>query len=92
MAVRDQTADAVALEFEQDDLDFSRAAADAKLDGWTSGLVTLRGEPLAGWYGTSHARVIAVAGGHPPVSGAIVAAIFIPLFASLLIPVARRSG
>ena len=37
VAVRDQKADAVALEFEQDDLDFSRAAANATLDGWTIG-------------------------------------------------------
>ena len=34
LAMRDQTADVVALEFDQNDLDFSRAAASAKLDGW----------------------------------------------------------
>ena len=56
VAVRDQTADAVVLEFDQDDLDFSRAAANASLDGWDLGLVTLRSDPLAGWHGVSHAR------------------------------------
>ena len=85
VAVRDQKADAVALEFEQDDLDFSRAAANATLDGWTLGLVTLRGEPIAGWYGTSHARVIAGLDVSRQ-SAALVVSIFIPLFASLLIP------
>ena len=85
IAVRDQKADAVTLEFEQDDLDFSRAAANATLDGWDLGLVTLRGEPLAGWYGASHARVIAALEVSRK-SGAVVASIFIPLFASLLIP------
>lgn len=85
LAIRGLTADAVALQFEQDDLEYSRPAANARLDGWTLGLVSLRSEPLTGWYGASHARVLAsleVA----RVSGPIAAAIFIPLFASLLIP------
>ena len=85
VAIRDQTSDAIVLEFEQDDLDFSRAAAAASLDGWDVGLVSLRSEPLAGWHGASHARVQAsleVA----RQSGPVAAAIFVPLFASLLIP------
>lgn len=86
VAMRSQTADAVALEFDQNDLDFSRAAASAKLDGWTIGFVSLRSEPVAGWYGASHARVSAfLEVARQP--GAIVASIFLPLFASLLIPV-----
>ena len=85
VAIRDLTSDAVALEFEQDDLDFSRAAANASLDGWELGFVSLRSEPVAGWYGASHARVVASLEivRNP---GPIAAAIFIPLFASLLIP------
>ena len=85
MAIRDQTADAVALEFEQDDLDFSRVGANASLDGWDFRFVTLRSEPLAGWYGASHARVQAsleIA----RQSAAVATSIFVPLFASLLIP------
>lgn len=85
VAIRDHTSDAVALEFEQDDLDFSRAAANASLEGWEIGFVSLRSEPVAGWYGASHARVTASLEivRHP---GPIATAIFIPLFASLLIP------
>jgi hypothetical protein len=85
LAIRNLTADAVTLQFEQVDLEFSRAAANARLDGWTVGLVSLKAEPLTGWYGASHARVLAsleIA----RISGPIAAAIFIPLFASLLIP------
>jgi hypothetical protein len=85
VAIRDHTSDAVVLEFEQDDLDFSRAAANASLDGWELGFVSLRSEPLAGWYGASHARVVASLEiiRNP---GPIAAGIFVPLFASLLIP------
>ncbi len=85
LAIRDQTADQVSLEYEQDDLDFSRAIAAAKLDGWEIGLVELASEPMSGWYGASHARVTAsleIA----RVPDALIASIFVPLFASLLIP------
>lgn len=85
LAVRDQTADIVALEYDQDDLNFSRAAAGAKLDGWEIGSVELSGEPLPGWYGATHASVIAALE-VKRVPDAIIASIFIPLFASLLIP------
>jgi len=47
--------------------------------------VSLRSEPLAGWYGGSHARVLAsLEVARQP--GTILASVFIPLFASLLIP------
>jgi hypothetical protein len=85
LAIRDQTTDTVALEFEQDDLDFSRASAAASLQGWDIRLVNLKSEPLAGWYGASHARVTASLE-IKRLPGAVMAAIFIPLFASLLIP------
>ena len=85
VAIRDLTTDAVVLEFDQDDLDFSRAAANATLDGWDLGLVTLRNEPFAGWNGASHARMLAYLE-IARQSGPVAAAIFIPLFASLLIP------
>ncbi|MGH6768269.1 MAG: hypothetical protein ACRECO_04525 [Xanthobacteraceae bacterium] len=85
VAVRDQDTDAIALVFEQSDLDFSRAAAKASLDGWDLGFVALRSEPLAGWHGASHPRVVAsLEIIRQP--GTIIAAVFIPLFASLLIP------
>lgn len=87
VAVRDQSADTVALHYDQSDLDFSRAAGDAgaTLDGWELGLTSLRSEPLSGWNGQTHAQVIASLEiiRQPSM---VIAAIFIPLFASLLIP------
>ena len=85
LAIRDQTADVVALGFDQRDLDSSRAAAGAHLEGWTLLHTTLRSEPLAGWYGATHAHVVASLeiARHP---AAPATAIGIPLFATLLIP------
>lgn len=85
LAVREQTADTVTLEYEQSDLDYSRAAPGAKLDGWEVGAVELVSQALPGWYGATHARVVAsLEVAREP--GSIIASIFIPLFASLLIP------
>jgi hypothetical protein len=85
LAIRDQTADVGALGVDQRDLDASRAAAGTHLEGWTLLHVTLRGEPLTGWYGATHAHVVAALeiARHP---GPTAAAIAIPLFATLLIP------
>jgi hypothetical protein len=85
VAIRDQDTDAVALMFEQSDLDFSRATAKASLDGWDLSFIALRSEQLPGWHGALHPRVVAsLEIIRQP--GTIVAAVFIPLFASLLIP------
>jgi hypothetical protein len=85
VAVRDQTTDTVALEFDQSDLDFSQPAEDSVLDGWSLGLVSLKSDPMPGWYLSESPRVTASLEitRYP---GLVVAAIFIPLFASLLIP------
>jgi hypothetical protein len=85
LAIRSRTSDVVALGCDQRDLDASRAAAGAHLDGWTLLHVTLRGEPLAGWYGATHARVVASLeiARHP---GPTATAIAIPVLATLLIP------
>ena len=85
LAIRDQTLDVVALGFDQRDLDASRAAAETHLEGWDLLHVTLRSEPLPGWYGATHAHVVASLAieRHP---GPTAAAIAIPLFATLLIP------
>lgn len=85
MAMLDEPESRVELQTRQDDLDFSRPAAAASLDGWTLGLVDLNARPLPGWYGASHARVVASLR-IERIPGGVVAAIFIPLFASLLIP------
>jgi hypothetical protein len=85
LAVRNRTADQAALEFEQDDLDFSRPAAGVSLDGWDLRFVDLDVQPLAGWYGGSHSSLTAsLEIIRKP--GPIIASIFIPLLASLLIP------
>jgi len=86
LAVRSQTSDLVTLVFDQHDLDATRAAAEARLEGWTLLHATLRSEPLPGWYGATHARLVAALeiARHP---AATATAIAIPLFATLLIPV-----
>lgn len=85
LVVRDLTANQLGLAFDQDDLDFSRPAAEAGLEGWNLRFVNLGVEPLAGWYGGSHATLTAsLEITRRP--GPTIAAIFVPLLASLLIP------
>jgi hypothetical protein len=85
LTIRSQTSDVVVLDFEQRDLDASRAVAGAHLEGWTLLHVTLRSEPMAGWYGATHAHVVASLeiARHPAATAATIA---IPLFATLMIP------
>jgi hypothetical protein len=73
------------LDFRQEDVDFSRAASGIEVDGWTPGLVELRRSPREGWYGESHSQVRAYLEMRRRL-GTSVAPIFIPLLASLLIP------
>ncbi len=75
----------VALVFRQEDLDFSRASPSIELDEWSPRMVSLDRDELPGWHGDRHSRVTATLEVQrraertaPPV--------FIPLFASLLIP------
>jgi hypothetical protein len=85
LALRAQTANQAVLAFDQDDLDFSRPDARARLDGWTLRFVNLAVAEQPGWYGASHAAITASLGAvRDP--GPIIASIFIPLLASLLIP------
>lgn len=77
--------DRVVLDFRQDDLDFSAVARTVALEDWQVGLLKLRRDVLPGWYGESHARLIAsVEVVREPMRSA--PAIFIPLLASLFIP------
>lgn len=83
--IRNQTTDMVILQFDQDDLDFSYVNPDAELGGWSMKTVSLKATPIKGWYGAMHTRVVsALTIVREP--GTLIAAIFIPLFASLLIP------
>ncbi|MEJ0028681.1 MAG: hypothetical protein WDN01_21865 [Rhizomicrobium sp.] len=84
-AIRGQTSDQVVLQYDQDDLDFSQADPDASLNGWSIKTVALTSQPLKGWYGAMHTRAVAsLTVAREP--GSVLASIFIPLFASLLIP------
>lgn len=85
VVVNDRSINEVTLRTAQSDLDFSRVANNVSLTGWRVGMVDLTTPPLAGWYNSSSARMIAMIDlTREP--GLAVASIFIPLIASLLIP------
>lgn len=75
----------MSLRFDQSDIDFSRPSTNARLDGWSIGLIDLKSDPQPGWYNATHARIIAALDVQRQ-PGLVVASIFIPLLASLLIP------
>ena len=82
---RNESTNVVVLDYRQDDLDFTRVAEHVQLEGWSTGLIDFRRAPVVGWHGESHARLwVAVEVVRHP--GRTISAIFIPLFASLLIP------
>jgi hypothetical protein len=82
---RRDSQEAVTLDFRQEDVDFSRASPEVKLAGWQAGLVELERDPEPGWYGEKHSR-LKVALRLQRRMGTSIAPIFIPLLASLLIP------
>jgi hypothetical protein len=75
----------LSLEFEQDDLDFSRAPDSSELRDWAPGVVSLKRDVVNGWYGEYLSRVT-VSLAMQRRAGSSAALIFIPLLASLLIP------
>lgn len=85
LIVRDQTLDFVRLRFDEHDVAFSRPAGNAKLDGWDLGIVDLSRSAVAGWNGDRYGTVTATlfVDRRP---GSSLASVFIPLLASLLIP------
>ncbi|MBX3188579.1 MAG: hypothetical protein KF819_16300 [Labilithrix sp.] len=85
LIVREDTTDEVLLTFDTDDVGFSRPAREAKLDGWALGHVDLRAESVPGWNGDRYSRLVAELSVDRHASASL-APIFIPLFASLLIP------
>jgi hypothetical protein len=85
MIVRGEDRNRVTLDYRQDDLDFSAADPGLKLERWHVGLTNIRREPLRGLYGASHARAWVELQIQRKFTMAL-APIFIPLFASLLIP------
>ncbi|MGC4069392.1 MAG: hypothetical protein QM784_33025 [Polyangiaceae bacterium] len=85
LIVRDDTTDRVAMHFDKDDEEFSRARSTVKLEPWGIGDVDLDGDLVSGWNGDRYSRVTAsLMVSRSPASG--LTTIFIPLLASLLIP------
>ncbi|NGZ07427.1 MAG: hypothetical protein G8237_13840 [Magnetococcales bacterium] len=85
VAVAEETIETVDFDFSHEDVSFSRAGPDAKIDGWNLGLVNLRRGLLHGWNGDRMAQVTASLEVQRQASSTI-SIVFIPLFASLLIP------
>lgn len=85
MVVRDQTTDEVMLHFDREDEEFSRAAADVAFESWQIGDVDLDADLAGGWNGDRYARVTASLLVKRATSTGLTT-IFIPLLASLLIP------
>jgi hypothetical protein len=83
--IREDTTDSVVLDYEREDVEFSRVSATAELPGWTPGLVDLKRSTVAGWSGDSYSQ-ISVSLFVDRVAASSIAPIFIPLIASLLIP------
>lgn len=83
--VDEDATDRVDLDYSHEDVAFSRAAIGSALDGWQLGLVDLQRAPVRGWNGEHYGHVYAELDVQR-VAGRTVPTIFIPLFASLLIP------
>jgi hypothetical protein len=85
IVVRGDDQDRVVLDYHQDDLNFSASGSDRTLRRWAPGLTNIRREPLPGLYGAMHSRLWVEMQIRRLFTMAM-APIFIPLFASLLIP------
>lgn len=83
--VQEDTIETVDMDFTSDDVAFSRVAKSVEVGGWTPGLVNLDRSLVKGWNGDRYAKVI-VSTEVQRVAADAISTIFIPLFASLLIP------
>jgi len=85
ITVHRETTGEASLVVLQEDIDFSRPAQDLSIDGWTPGLVNIKRFTQPGWYGEFQSGlVVGLNVARKPVY--VVATVFIPLLASLLIP------
>lgn len=85
ITVRRETTGEASLVVLQEDIDFSRAAQDLSIKGWTPGLVNIKRNTQPGWYGEFHSGlVVGLIVARNPVNA--VATVFVPLLATLLIP------
>lgn len=85
VAVHEETTDAVDLIFRAADVNYTGATRELAVPGWKPGLVNLRRYLIKGWNGDRYAAVSTTLDLRRD-AGATVSTIFIPLFASLLIP------
>lgn len=85
LVVREDTVESVDLDFSHEDVDFSRVARGVEVTGWSLGLVNLRRVLVSGGNGDRYAKFTAALDVERQAISTI-ATIFIPLFASLLIP------
>lgn len=75
----------VLLDFRQDELEFSNTKNNVAMEGWSLGLVELTKDTVPAWRGEENSRVkVALVVKRKQIS--LLATIFVPLFASLLIP------
>jgi len=75
----------VLLDFRQDELEFSNIKNNVAMEGWSLGLVELSKDTVPAWRGEENSRVkAALVVKRQQLS--LLATIFVPLFASLLIP------
>ena len=83
--IRKETTNEAALIVLQEDLDFSRAASNIVLEGWQIGLVNVQHSVRAGWYSEVHSA-LTIGLGVKRQTANVAPTIFIPLIASLFIP------
>ncbi|HEY0837023.1 MAG TPA: hypothetical protein VGE72_24140 [Azospirillum sp.] len=83
--VQEDTVETVDLDFNSDDVGFSRVAKSVEIGGWTPGLIALKRDLVKGWNGDRYAKVL-VTISVQRIAVESLSTIFIPLFASLLIP------
>ena len=77
--------DQVTLLSLQDELSFSKVAEGLQIDGWDLGFVNIKKASVSGWYGEAGDKML-IGLGVARQPGKLIAPIFIPLLASLLIP------
>ncbi|MBI5537632.1 MAG: hypothetical protein HY898_33220 [Deltaproteobacteria bacterium] len=85
LIVRENGTDEVELETHHDDVEWSRPAQGMTIDGWKPGIVDLDHSEVLGWNGDRYGRLQAALDVDRDPMGAL-APVFIPLVASLLIP------
>ncbi|MFO0695122.1 MAG: hypothetical protein U0230_16295 [Polyangiales bacterium] len=82
---RRENEDQMVFDYQQPDLDFSRVDPSIEIPGWSIALVDLVRVPLAGWHGETYSRIRFELDIDRDAAETIPS-LFVPLFASLLIP------